>query len=112
MTNDIARSVIITQHFLTTVKFVHLDLNICTFFERVSRRMLLGYIVAKACTSPRNSTWFTRPVLLVRGLGHGDETSLLVAAGAEPSFFGLWRCSFFPNCSVGMFSVLCNCVEI
>ena len=31
--------------------------------------LFLGYIVAKACASPRNSTWFTRPFLLVRGWG-------------------------------------------
>ena len=37
--------------------------------------MLLGYTVAKAPASPRNSTWFTRPFLLVRGyVGSGDET--------------------------------------
>ena len=33
--------------------------------------MLLGDTVAKVCTSPRNSTWFTRPFLLVRGRGLG-----------------------------------------
>jgi len=30
---------------------------------------MLGYTVAKVCTSPRNSTWFTRQFLLVRGWG-------------------------------------------
>ena len=35
--------------------------------------MLLGYNVAKASTSPRNSTWFTRPFLLVRGWGLGTK---------------------------------------
>ena len=72
MTNEVARSVIITN--LTTVKFVHLNLSIRTFF--VGRKMfwsLLGYIVAKVCASPRNSTWFTRPFLLVRGWGLGTR---------------------------------------
>ena len=35
--------------------------------------MLLGYSVAKVCTSPRNSTWFTRQFLLVRGWGLGTR---------------------------------------
>ena len=78
MTNEIVRSVIITYTFLITVKFVHLHSSICTFFERVCCKMLLllGYIVAKACTSPRNSTWFTRPFLLVRGWGLGTRLPL------------------------------------
>ena len=33
--------------------------------------VLLGDTVAKVCASPRNSTWFTRPFLLVRGRGLG-----------------------------------------
>ena len=47
---------------------------------------LLGYIVTKACTSPRNSTWFTRPFLLVRGLGLGTRLAphKLHAAGGNP----------------------------
>jgi len=36
---------------------------------------LLGYNVAKASASPRNSTWFTRPFLLVRGWGLGTRLS-------------------------------------
>ena len=76
MTNEIARSVIIMYTSLTTVKIVYLHSSIHTFFEQVGRkifRSLLGYIVAKVCASPnsRNSTWFTRPVLLVRGWGLG-----------------------------------------
>ena len=35
---------------------------------------LLGYTVTKACASPRNLTWFTRPFLLGLGL-HGYETN-------------------------------------
>ena len=35
--------------------------------------MLLGYTVAKAPTSPINSTWFPRPFLLVRGWGLGTR---------------------------------------
>ena len=35
--------------------------------------MLLGYNVAKVSASPRNSTWFTRPFLLVRGWGLGTR---------------------------------------
>ena len=44
------------------------------FFEQVFGKIFwrwLGYIVAKAPPSPRNSTWFTRPFLLVRGWGLG-----------------------------------------
>ena len=81
ITNEIARSVIITLHSLTTVKFVHLHSSIRTFFERVGRKMfcsLLGYIVAKVCASPRNSTWFTRPFLLVRGWGLGTRLGWVV----------------------------------
>ena len=36
-------------------------------------RSLLSYTVAKGCASPRNSTWFTRPFLLVRGWGLGTR---------------------------------------
>ena len=64
---------------LTTVKFVHIYSSIRTFFERVGRKMflsLLGYNVAKACASPRNSTWFTRPFLLVRGWGLGTRLGM------------------------------------
>ena len=51
------------------------------FFERVFRKTLLDYIVAKAPTSPRNLTRFTRPFLLVRGWGLGtrlDDVSRLI----------------------------------
>ena len=34
---------------------------------------LLGYTVAKAPASPRNLTWFTRPLLLLRGWGLGTR---------------------------------------
>ena len=34
---------------------------------------LLGDNVAKACASPRNSTWLTRPFLLMRGWGLGTR---------------------------------------
>ena len=72
----------VLQHYTYTkgrvhthfIKFVHLHSSIHTFFEWVGRKMfwsLLGYIVAKACTSPRNSTWFTRLFLLMRGWGLG-----------------------------------------
>ena len=64
-----------------TVKFVHLHSSIRTFFERAGCKIfltLLGYIVAKVCTSPRNSTWLTRPFLLVRGWGLGTRLTKLV----------------------------------
>ena len=32
--------------------------------------------VTKVCASPRNSTWFTRPFLLVRGWGLGTRLEL------------------------------------
>ena len=38
---------------------------------------LLCYIVAKAYASPKNSTWFTRPFLLVRGWGLGTRLAFL-----------------------------------
>ena len=34
-------------------------------------KFLLGYTVAIACASPRNSIWFTRSFLLVKGWGLG-----------------------------------------
>ena len=37
--------------------------------------MLLGYTVAKAPSSPKNSSWFTRLLLLVR-VGSGDKTKV------------------------------------
>ena len=43
--------------------------------------MLLGYIVAKVPASPRNSTWFTRPFLLVRGWGLGTRLLFLSGRG-------------------------------
>ena len=76
MTNESVRLVIITCTSLTTLKFVHLHLGIRTFFERVGCKMfwsLLGYVVEKAGTSPRNLTRFTRPFLLVRGWGLGTR---------------------------------------
>ena len=88
-TNEIARLVIMTYTFLTTVKFVHFHLSINTFLSRFGHRMfwsLLGYIVAKVCASPRNSTWFTRPFLLARGWGLG--TRLLVTISY---FSGGWE---------------------
>ena len=61
---------------LTTLKFIHLHSSIRTFFERVFQKIfwtLLGYTVAKAPASSRNLTWFTRPLLLVRGWGLGTR---------------------------------------
>ena len=78
-TNEIARLLIIRSTSLTTLKFIHLHSSIRTFFERVFRKIfsiLLGYTVAKVPTSPRNLTWFTRQILLVRGWGLG--TTLVV----------------------------------
>ena len=52
-------------------------------FEQVGHQMfwsLLGYIVAKVYASPRNSTWFTRPFLLVRGWGLGMRPSWMTCA--------------------------------
>ena len=46
------------------------------FSWRVFRKvfwMMLGYTVAKGPARPRNSTWFTRPFLLVRGCGLGSR---------------------------------------
>ena len=60
---------------ITTVDFAHLHSSIHAFFsEKVVHKTfwtLLSYTVTKACTSPRNSTLFTWPFLLVRGWGLG-----------------------------------------
>ena len=64
---------------LTAVKICHLHLSIRPFFEWVIRKIfwtLLDYNVAKACAIPSNSTWFTRPFLLVRGWGLGTRLVL------------------------------------
>ena len=45
--------------------------KICTFHKIFG--MLLGYTVAKASTSPRKLTWFTRLFLLVRGWDLGTR---------------------------------------
>ena len=76
-TNEIARSVISMQHFLYNSKLVYLNSIIHPLFEQAVHRMflmLLGYTVTKAC--PRNSTWFIRPFLLVRGQGLGTRPLL------------------------------------
>ena len=85
-TNEIARLVIITLY--NSKIFTSSYLNICTFFEWVWRMFvsLLGDTVAKVCTSPRNSTWFTRLFLLVRGWGL--ETRLLVPYHRTDSSIG------------------------
>ena len=57
-----------------------------TFCERVFCKIfwtLLGYTAAKAPASPRNSTWFTRLFLLVRGWGLG--TRLISGSHILPS---------------------------
>ena len=46
-----------------------------------------GDTIAKACASPRNSTWFTRPFLLMRGWGLGTrlhQTSCSHATSRHP----------------------------
>ena len=78
-TNEIVRSLITSL----TLKFIHLHSSIRTFFEWVFCKKfwtLLGYNVTKVPASPRNSTWFTRPFLLMRGWGLGTrlEPSLLM----------------------------------
>ena len=45
--------------------------------------MLLGYTDAKVHANPRNSTRFTRSILLVRGWGSGDETTITHGALLE-----------------------------
>ena len=90
MTNEIVRSVVITYTFFTIVKFVHLHLSIHTFFERVGCKMfwsLLGYIGPKACASPRNLTWFTRPFLLVRRWGLGTRLHTAKTLGLLQPYF-------------------------
>ena len=78
-TNEIARLVILTKHFLHNSKIFYLYSSIRTFFERVWHKMfwmLLGYTVAEVCTSPRNSTLFTR---LFLPIPHQRRTRLLQA---------------------------------
>ena len=76
-TNEIARSVIITYSFPCNSK-------ICTFLSRLSTKA--SYTVTKAHTSPRNSTWFTRPFLLVRGWDQGMRLESLYV---QPSLLPL-----------------------
>ena len=45
--------------------------------------MLLGYTDVKVHANPRNSTRFTRSILLVRGWGFGDETTITLGALLE-----------------------------
>ena len=62
---------------LTTVKFVYLHSSTRTFFERVGRKMfwaLLGYIVAKACASPRKFDLVHQTVSPRERVESGDET--------------------------------------
>ena len=73
MTNEIKRSVFITLHFPYNGKVFKIYLSIRTLFEQVWRKTLLGNTVAKVCASPRNSTWFTRLFLLVRGWDLGTR---------------------------------------
>ena len=52
-------------------------------YERVLCKIfwtLLGYTVTKVPGSPRSSTWFTRPFLLVRGWGLGTSLVCLLYA--------------------------------
>ena len=73
MTDEIVRSVIIMEHFLYNNIICSSPFEHLYYFERVGRKMFLGYIVSKACASPRNLTWFTRLFLLVRGWGLGTR---------------------------------------
>ena len=43
------------------------EISNTTFIEWVFSKTLLGYTVSKAYATPRNSTWFTRLFLLMRG---------------------------------------------
>ena len=87
-TNEIAGSVIITYHLPYDSKICHLHSSIRPFFERVVCKMfwtLLGYTVAKLCISPRNSTWFTKPFLLVRGWGLGTRLENTIPSFSTPA---------------------------
>ena len=75
-TNEIVRSVIITWHFPYKSKKILMCTGVSVPFWGVWDKlvwMLLGYTVTRACASPRNSTWFTRPFFLVRGWGLGTR---------------------------------------
>ena len=78
-TNEIARLVIITQHFPYNSKiFISTQVSV-PFFEWIwckMFRMLLSYTVAKVFANPRNLTWFTRLFLLVREWGLGTRLGL------------------------------------
>ena len=67
-TNETVRLETITKHFpYSREKFIN---PICTFFDQLWHKFfgkLLGDTVSKVCTSPRNSTWFTRLLFLMRG---------------------------------------------
>ena len=69
-TNEIARSLIITQYFPYNFKIYSSPFKYSYFFEWVFHKIfwtLLGYTVTKAPASPRNLTWFTRPFLSWEG---------------------------------------------
>ena len=85
-TNEIVRSLIINTPLQHSNFFISIRVSVLffwsgfpsirAFFERVFHKIfwtLLGYTVAKAPATPRNSTWFTRPFLLVRGWGLGTR---------------------------------------
>ena len=79
----------IGNYYVPSIKFVHLHLSIRTFFEWVGRKIfwsLLGYIVAKACASPRKLTWFTRQFLLIRGWSLGTRLLTVQSGGCAYSF--------------------------
>ena len=64
--------------------------------------MLLGYIVAKVCTSPRNSTRFTRPFLLMRGCGLGTRLEEGVVWGQDSMFPEVERAALVLLCKLSV----------
>ena len=58
------------QHFPLYIKLFYLYLHGYLYlFEWAYHKTLLGYMVARACASPRNLIWFTGLFFLGWGLG-------------------------------------------
>ena len=66
-------------------------MSICTFVRAGCPQNVLGYSVTKACASPRNSTWFTNPLLIVRGWGLGTRLIRALQALNHNSAFMLYH---------------------
>ena len=112
-TNEIVRSVIISGMYsisLTTLSLLkHLYLSFEWIWHKIFWTMLCD-TVTKVCTSPSNSTWFTRLLLLVREWGIGTG---LKSPRTSPSVFAYWyQSNTGGNKGLGMRLSTVHCVGI